>query len=179
NNGGTGSHDARLNYFGRVNYGYKSKYLAEFVWRVDGSYIFPKAGRHGFFPGVSLGWRMSEENFWKEGLGCINDAKLRLSSGQTGNDRIAEWPYRSTYNISPSGYVFDITEEAQTIVEARRPNPHVTCEVANQANVGLDLALLQDKLSVSLDYFDYRRSQILWQRNASVPASTGLSLPRE
>ena len=67
-NTGSGSVSARLSYFGRVNYNYKSKYLAEFVWREDGSYIFPENKRFGFFPGVSAGWVMSEENFWKNNI---------------------------------------------------------------------------------------------------------------
>jgi len=97
NNGGSGYVNARLNYFGRVNYSFNDKYLAEFVWRYDGSYIFPEDKRWGFFPGVSVGWRISEESFWKDNVSFIDYFKLRASWGQTGNDRIAEWQYLSTY----------------------------------------------------------------------------------
>ena len=89
-----------MNYFGRVNYDYKSKYLAEFVWRYDGSYIFPANKRWGFFPGFSLGWQVSEENFWKNNMPFINYFKLRGSWGQTGNDRIANFQYLSTYRFA-------------------------------------------------------------------------------
>ncbi|MEJ7678625.1 MAG: hypothetical protein WKG06_12350 [Segetibacter sp.] len=58
--------NARLSYFGRLNYDFEGKYLAEFVFREDGSYVFPPGSQYGFFPGISLGWRISEENFWKK-----------------------------------------------------------------------------------------------------------------
>lgn len=64
NNSGSSGTEKRINYFGRINYDYKNKYLLEFLWRYDGSYIFPEKKRYGFFPGVSVGWRMSEEKFW-------------------------------------------------------------------------------------------------------------------
>ncbi len=158
-----------------------NKYLAEFVWRVDGSYIFPEAGRFGFFPGMSLGWRISEENFWKENLQFMTNFKLRASYGQTGNDRIDEWQYLTSYSFAAQtqNQVFDITTEARSLYETRIPNPNVTWEIANQGDIGFDMSLLKDKLSVTFDYFDYRRSDILWKRNASVPTTTGLTLPRE
>ncbi|MDB5261423.1 MAG: TonB-dependent Transducer [Adhaeribacter sp.] len=179
NNGGTAYQNARLNYFGRANYNFKEKYLAEFVWRVDGSYIFPEAGRFGFFPGLSVGWRLSEENFWKNNLPTISEFKLRASYGKTGNDRIDEWQYLSTYGFQTLNYVFNVSEESRMLLERRIPNPNVTWEVANQANVGFDAGFFNDRLSVTADFFDYRRSQMLWTRNASVPSSTGLILPRE
>ena len=180
NNSGTAFHNARLNYFGRVNYNFREKYLAEFVWRVDGSYIFPEAGRYGFFPGVSVGWRLSEEKFWNDNLSSLSDnVKLRASYGKTGNDRIDPYQYLSTYGFNATTYIFDITNEEKALLETRIPNPNVTWEVAKQADIGIDASFLKNKLSVTFDYFDYKRSNILWARNASVPRSTGLTLPRE
>ena len=80
--------EARLNYFGRVSYNYLERYLFEFVWRADGSYRFPKNKRYGFFPGASVAWRVSEENWWKENVRFIDYFKLRASISQTGNDFI-------------------------------------------------------------------------------------------
>ena len=180
NNGGTAEHNARLNYFGRVNYNFSEKYLAEFVWRVDGSYIFAEAGRYGFFPGLSVGWLLSEEDFWQNSLSSITEyVKLRASYGVTGNDRIDPWQYLSTYSFNDENVVFDVSTEHRALVESRIPNPDVTWEVAQQMNVGIDASFLNDKLFVTADYFNYNRSNILWVRNASVPASTGLTLPRE
>ncbi|TDE17772.1 TonB-dependent receptor [Dyadobacter psychrotolerans] len=178
-NTGTAYQSARMNYFGRVNYGFKEKYLVEFVWRVDGSYIFPEAKRFGFFPGVSAGWRVSEEEFWKNNLGFINQFKLRASWGQTGNDRIEEWQYLGTYGFQTQNMVYGVTTESKTLGETRIPNPNVTWEVANQADIGFDASLLNDRLNITFDVFDYRRSKLLWKRNASVPSSTGLTLPSE
>jgi TonB-linked SusC/RagA family outer membrane protein len=170
---------ARLNYFGRVNYNYLEKYMLEFVWRYDGSYIFPKESRFGFFPGVSLGYRISEEGFWKEKLSFLEEMKLRFSFGQTGNDRIDEWQYLSSYAYSSNVYNFGITEAGKISYESRIPNMNITWEKANQMDVGFETYLLNHKLFFEFDYFDYRRSNILWRRNASIPQSTGLTLPRE
>ncbi len=181
-NTGSAGLSARLNYFGRANYSYMQKYLVEFVWRYDGSYIFPQDKRFGFFPGVSMGWRVSEEGFWKNNIALVNYFKLRGSWGQTGNDRISEYQYLASYgyNSSTSGiYVFNNNVENKILQELRIPNTNVTWEVANQSNIGFDAQLFEGKLTVSGDYFYNLRTNILWPRNASVPASTGLTLPRE
>jgi len=193
NNNGSGYVNSRLNYFGRVNYAYKDKYLAEFVWRVDGSYNFPANHRWGFFPGISAGWVVSEESFFKNNVNFINRLKIRGSVGKTGNDRIQlgpnggplEFQYLSTFgygNIIGSPYLPFVTNgsiENQTLYETRLPNPNITWEVANQANIGFEASLLKNKLSVEFDYFSYKRSSVLAIRNASVPASAGITLPPE
>ncbi len=173
-NTGSASISARLNYFGRVNYSYLQKYLAEFVWRYDGSYIFPAGKRFGFFPGISLGWRVSEEDFWKNNIALVNYFKIRGSWGQTGNDRIATYQYLASYgyNSSLSGiYTFNGSVENKILGELRIPNPDVTWEVANQSNIGFDAQLFKGRLTLSGDYFYNLRSNILSYRNASVPAS--------
>ena len=177
-NGGAGSNNARLNYFGRVNYAYDSKYLAEFVWRYDGSYIFPANKRFGFFPGVSLGYRISDENFWKSNLAVINEMKIRGSWGKTGNDLVDPYQFMTTYGYN-STYIFNQSTAEKTLSALRIPNANITWEVANQSNIGFDAQLFNGAVSVSFDYFYNLRTNILWYRNASVPSSTGLSLPRE
>jgi TonB-dependent starch-binding outer membrane protein SusC len=181
NNGGSAYLNARLNYFGRFNYNYGEKLLLEFVGRYDGSYIFPKNGRYGFFPGVSAGYVLSEEGFWKDNLSFIDNFKLRASVGQTGNDQIDEWQYLSSYAFHPNNYtyIFGGNEQHTLLRETRIPNTNVTWEVANQTNVGLEAHMLDNKLSLEFDVFNNKRSQILWFRNASVPAATGLTLPRQ
>lgn len=176
---GSGNHHARLNYFGRINYSYSEKYLAEFVWRYDGSYIFPESKRYGFFPGVSLGWRVSEEPFWQNNVDFISNLKIRGSWGQTGNDRIDEYQYIASYGLHWIPVVFGINQEQRTLYEARIPNREVTWEIANQSNIGFEMALLNDRLTIEADYFHNIRSNILWWRNASIPQTTGLTLPRE
>ncbi len=188
NNGGSAYEEARLNYFGRVNYGFKDKYLAEFVWRYQASYIFEKSSRYGFFPGVSLGYVISEENFWKESLGFINFAKIRGSWGQTGNDLIDPYqylafyslPYSSSYANSPLLFISGSgTSLKQALQEGVVPNRGVTWETAIQQNIGVDLRFLKGNLTFTADYFNNRREDILWSRNASVPNTAGMSLPDE
>jgi TonB-linked SusC/RagA family outer membrane protein len=178
-NSGSANQNAYQSYFGRVNYDLSKKYMAEFVWRYDGSYMFPTTKQFGFFPGISAGWRVSEENFWKDNLAVINDFKLRGSWGQTGNDRIDEYQYLATYGyVDNRSYVFG-SSDAKLLNETKIPNPNVTWEIANQANIGFDALTLNNKLSFSFDYFNNLRTQILIKRNASIPNSTGLTLPPE
>lgn len=181
-NSGTSNKSARLNYFGRINYDYLNKYLFEFVWRYDGSYIFPGNKRFGFFPGVSLGWRISDEPFWSRVKGVVSDLKLRGSWGQTGNDRIATYQYLSSYGFASGAaniYTFNYDLENKILSELRIPNRNVTWEVANQTNIGLDGELWDGKVFFSAEYFHNLRTDILWTRNASVPSSSGLTLPQE
>jgi TonB-linked SusC/RagA family outer membrane protein len=177
NNGGSAGLARRQNYFTRLNYDYADKYLLEFVGRYDGSYIFPKDSRFGFFPAVSGGWRISEEPFFQNNISVINSLKLRGSWGQTGNDRIDQWQYLASYGFG-GGYVFG-GQEVKSIYQTRTPNPNVTWEVANQMDFGVDGEAFDSRLSFTLDWFREHRDDILWRRNASVPQSTGLSLPRE
>jgi TonB-linked SusC/RagA family outer membrane protein len=188
-NNGSAYKQARLNYFGRVNYNFKEKFLTEFVWRYQGSYIFPEAKRFGFFPGVSVGYKISEEDFWRQNLSnTVNSLKLRASWGRTGNDQIPEWQYLSTYGIggiraqagnAPLPFITNGNVENQTIAETVVPNPLATWERADQRNIGFDATLLNNKLSVTADYFSYKRTGILIQRNASIPTTAGFTPPRE
>lgn len=181
-NGGKTEQSARLNYFGRVNYNYSKKYLLEFVWRYDASYNFHKDSRWGFFPGISAGWRISEEDFWKSNISFMNQFKIRASWGQTGNDRIKEYQYLASYKYDESHfYVFGVDQESLLLNEERIPNPNVTWEVANQTDIGFDAQMLDGKIALEADYFHNLRTNILIQREASVPTSSGISsnLPDE
>ncbi|HSI75032.1 MAG TPA: TonB-dependent receptor [Lunatimonas sp.] len=183
-NGGGAFERARLNYFGRVAYNYKDKYLFEFLWRNDGSYIFPEQTRFGFFPGVMGGWVVSEEDFWKNNVPVMDFFKVRGSWGQMGNDQIffggalQEYQFLSTY-----GFRSHILEnnEAKTLFETRVPNNAITWEVANNSNIGVEGSLFEGKVFFELDYFYNKRTNILWRKNASVPESSGLAalLPAE
>lgn len=178
NNGGSASVSARLNYFGRVNYDYMNKYLLEFVWRTDGSYIFRPGKQFGFFPGVSAGWVISEESFWANSLPFVNYLKIMGSYGKTGNDRVNAYQYLSIYRFG-SVYIFDENLESKTLNEVRIPNPEATWEEAHQTNIGFEAQLLQGKVKLAANYFNNIRSQILVARNASVPGLAGLTLPDE
>ena len=175
-NDGTASETARQNYFGRVDYQLKERYLLQFNWRYDGSENFPKDNRFGFFPGVSLGWRVSEENFWKEHLPAIDYLKLRASWGQMGNDNVAAFQYLTTYTFS-SAAILGGTPQTGVWLN-RTANPNITWEVANTFNAGLDAKFL-NKFNLEMDVFKTKRDNILATRNAAVPSYAGLSLPDE
>ena len=182
--GGSAWERARLNYFGRVGYNFKEKYIAEFLWRYDGSYMFPQAHRFGFFPGITAGWRISEENFFKDNVRAINSLKLRGSWGKLGNDQVyfnntlREYDYLPTYASSSNGYVVN-NQVTATLYENGVPNANLTWEVANNYDLGLEGTALNNRLNFEFDVFQNHRSNILWRRSASVPQTTGMTLPAE
>ncbi|MDR1381570.1 MAG: SusC/RagA family TonB-linked outer membrane protein, partial [Tannerella sp.] len=179
NNNGTASESARMNYFGRMDYDYAGKYLFQFNWRYDGSQNFPKGKRFGFFPGVSAGWRISEENFWKERVSFVDNLKLRASWGKMGNDKVSQFQYITSYTFSNPAMLGGANPQPQTGVwQSRIPNPNITWEVVTTYNLGLE-ATLWNSLNFSLDLFRSERSNILARRDASLPAFSGLSLPDE
>ena len=168
---------ARLSYFGRVAYNYQEKYLFEFLWRYDGSYIFPESDRFGFFPGVLVGWNVAREKFF-ENINFLSALKLRASYGQMGNDRVEfngalqEYAFLPLYALN--AYVIN-GQIARTLVEPRVPNFNFTWEVANNANLGLEGAILNNRLFFELDYFKNQRKQILIPRSGSTPQTSGIT----
>lgn len=175
-NNGTASETARMNYFGRADYDYKGKYLFQFNWRYDGSENFPKGNRFGFFPGVSLGWRASEESFWKKHLSAIEYFKLRASWGQMGNDRVDAFQYMTAYTFRyPAVFGGELHSGLSLL---RTANPSITWEVANTYNVGLDATFLKF-FNLTVDFFKTKRNNILTTRNAAIPDYAGLTLPDE
>nr|WP_157638008.1 SusC/RagA family TonB-linked outer membrane protein [Flexithrix dorotheae] len=181
-NSGSAWERARMSYFGRVNYNYKEKYMVEFMWRYDGSYNFPEDTRYGFFPGILAGWTISEENFWKDNINFMSYFKLRGSYGEMGNDQIwyggnyLEYQYFATYGFN--SYILN-DEVTKTLFETRVPNNNITWEVAKNANIGIEGEILDGMINFEMDYFNNKRTQIPWLRNASVPQTTGLTLPAE
>lgn len=182
--GGGAWERARLNYFGRAGYNFQEKYIVEFLWRYDGSYNFPAAKRFGFFPGITAGWRVSEESFFKNNVGFINNLKLRGSWGQLGNDAVyfqgslREYDYLPTYAATSIGYVVN-NQVATAYHENGVPNVNITWEVANNYDLGLEGSMFANKINFEFDYFQNRRSGILWRRNASIPQTAGFTLPAE
>ncbi|MBT8297347.1 MAG: SusC/RagA family TonB-linked outer membrane protein, partial [Maribacter sp.] len=173
---GSAYNRARLGYYGRFQYNFKEKYLAEFIWRYDGSYIFPQADRFGFFPGVLVGWNISNED-WFDVKG-IDYLKLRSSYGQMGNDQVffndnlQEFAFLSTYGFNE--YPID-GQVVTTLEETVLANPSFTWERANNFNVGLDGIVFDGKLSFTLEYFLNKRDQILIQKTGSTPGSSGIA----
>ena len=174
---------ARRSFFGRIGYDWKSRYMIQAIIRFDGSENFPKESRWGIFPGVSLGWRISEEPFVKNNAPWLTNLKLRASYGEQGNDSIDPFQYLTTYEYTAlTGYSMKIDDkEVSFIIPGTIPNPKVTWEVARTWNVGLDGRIFNGMLGWEMEYFHTRRSNILCTRNASIPYYTGLTnnLPDE
>ncbi|MGY0036561.1 SusC/RagA family TonB-linked outer membrane protein [Pedobacter sp. NJ-S-72] len=180
-NGSVAGQSARQNLFGRLTYSFKDRYLAEFILRHDGSFNFPKGKQWGTFPALSVGWRISEENFFKNNVSFVNQLKLKASWGKLGNDKIDPYQNLQQYYLD-NGYYFGANGDRQQGLSAGvAPNPGITWEVANTSNIGLESSFFHGDLSVNADYFISKRSNILTARNASVPSSTGLTgkLPAE
>ena len=174
---------ARRSFFGRIGYDYKSKYLFQALVRFDGSENFPEGKRWGIFPGVSAGWRISEESFVKDSWPWLTNLKIRASYGEQGNDQIDPFQYMTTYGYT-SAYSYKTLfdgKEVNFIIPGTIPNPGVTWEVARTWNVGLDGNIRNGLFSWELEGFFTHRSNILCSRNASIPYYTGLTnnLPDE
>ncbi|KAA9038660.1 TonB-dependent receptor [Ginsengibacter hankyongi] len=177
---GSASEEGRKNLFGRIHYDFKGKYLLDFNYRYDGSSNFRKGSRYGFFPGLSVAWKLSDESFIKNRLSFIDNLKLRASIGQIGNDRIAAFQFLQLYNLTSRGYNFgNPTAQSLGLTAGVTPNPNVTWEVATISNVGLDGTLWHGLFGFSADLFRQRRSNILATRSLAIPNFTGLSLPNE
>ncbi|MDR0757864.1 MAG: SusC/RagA family TonB-linked outer membrane protein, partial [Tannerella sp.] len=177
-NSGSASETARQSYFGRAVYDYQGKYMLQATLRRDGSYIFQSDKRWGFFPGISAGWRLSEEAFLKDRTDWLNNLKLRASWGKQGNDNIDAFQYLLKYTFGRN-YVFNGTD-AQGVYQVGFPNQNVTWEVADTYNAALEGSVLNGLLGFEAEIFKTTRSNILASRNASIPNYTGLiDLPDE
>ncbi len=174
---------ARRSWFGRLGYDWKSRYLLQVIGRFDGSENFPENKRWGFFPGVSAGWRISEEQFIKKSAPWLTNLKIRASYGEQGNDQIDSFQYMTTYGYtSASSYKLRFDDkDVNFIIPGKVPNKNVTWEVAKTWNIGLDGSVKNGLIGWELEFFKTERSNILCTRNASIPYYTGLpdSLPDE
>lgn len=180
---GSAYQDGRESWLGRLSYVYGNKYLIEATARYNGSFNFPTANRWGLFPAVSAGWRISDENFFKDNISWISQFKFRGSWGLMGSDDVAQYLYVTRYQLvtNANNYTFfgpDYTL-ANALYLSATPNPDITWEKQDSKNIGFDANLLSNRLTVNFDLFRYARKDILAQRNASVPQYTGLSLPAE
>ncbi|HLN56714.1 MAG TPA: TonB-dependent receptor [Bacteroidales bacterium] len=170
---------ARKSWIGRASYDYKGKYLAEILFRRDGSLKFPPDSRWGNFPGFLIGWRASEEGFWKDNIAFINYFKLRASYGQMGMDPGDPFQYSNKFSLG-SGMVFGTGTSIETAVGPPIiANPIITWETQTTQNIGFDSKFMADLFHLNFEYFYNKREDILSARDATVPNFTGLTLPNE
>lgn len=177
-NNGSAANGAYDNYFGRINYNFKSKYLLEVLFRYDGSQVFPGGKRYGFFPGISAGWRLSEERFFRDALPFVTQFKIRSSYGEVGNDKINPYQYLQTYTFG-NNYVFG-TADAAGVTPGVLANPDVTWEKARKTDLGLEAQLWNGKFGLDFTYWTQKRDNILITRTLAIPNTFGFpGLPPE
>ncbi len=175
----TGGSDktARAGYVGRLNYGYKDKYLAELVARYDASYNFPPENRWGLFPAASLGWMVSKENFFEKFSNAVSMLKLRASAGLLGNDRINELQYLQTFSLTTTPVVVFGGSPVSALFTSGIPNRDITWETTSTFNVGLEISLWNGKLDIEADYFYKVTRDILESAGNLYPLSVGGNYP--
>lgn len=159
-----------LSYFGRVNYSFKDRYLFEGNVRADASSRFHKDHRWGIFPSFSAGWRLSEEEFLKS-VNWINNLKIRASWGTLGN--INNVGYYDYFQLMSQGgnYSFGNTP-VKGMLEAQIANEKLSWETVALTDIGVDMDLFDNKLSITADYYIKNTSDILLGYN--VPRETGI-----
>ena len=172
-----------LSYIGRFNYKYGERYLAQFLFRADASTKFAPENYWGFFPTGSFGWVVSEENFFKKSklADWIDFLKVRYSIGKTGKDNVAAWTWLQIYNISPtSGLGFGSLGGMPTSGASINGtvNRDIRWDTTIKNNVGIDINLLKNRLSVSTDfYYDKTKDLIMAITDAETPIYIGAALP--
>jgi TonB-dependent starch-binding outer membrane protein SusC len=174
---GNETRDALESYFGRVNYDYKGKYLLEGIFRYDGSARFGSGNRWGSFPGLSAGWRIDKEPFFKSNF--FNLLKLRASYGKLGNQAVPLYSYQSVITLGhdysfggPNGVL------ASGAAQTAYAEPNISWETTTDYDLGLDVNFLNNKISLTADIYRKHTTGIL--RPINLPAQVGnLTGPQE
>lgn len=172
---------------GRVTYDWKTRYMAEFNAGYNGSENFAPGKRYGFFPAGSVGWVVSEEPFFAPLKKALNYLKVRASVGMVGNDKMGDkrflylpgsYGYGSGSNQNTHGYYFgqNVNAIKPGAYEATNSNPDATWETSVKQNYGIDLTILNERLSISADYFVENRKDILVEPDY-LPSILGMTLP--
>jgi TonB-linked SusC/RagA family outer membrane protein len=160
-----------ISFLGRVNYTFKDRYLLTASFRADGSSRFGSNNRFGYFPSAALAWKMHEESFLKK-AGFIDELKLRVSYGVIGNQSIANYLYITTF--SGGGDAVFGGNRYTSLAPSRVANPDLKWEAAKQADLGIDFALFNNRLTGSIEYYDRRTSDLLL--DLPQPLSTGFAV---
>lgn len=177
-----------LSYLGRVSYDYKSKYLAQFIFRSDASSRFAPENYWGRFPGGSVGWVISEEPWFRDRLPWINSLKFRASLGITGNDNVKAWKWMQLYKLETDkgmGFGSSLTSGGGSLTNGITmevsPNRDIKWDRTVQRNYGVDLSVLRSRLSISVDqYYNTSTNMLTLMSGAiNVPISVGGAFAEE
>lgn len=172
---GSTAHSRSAGFVGRLNYAYDNRYLVELAGRYDGSYRFAgnvSSKRWGFFPSASIGWRISNEDFFRSLKGVVNDMKIRASVGEVGNDGVPEYSFLSKLAFS-SGYPAIIGgSPVRGLYTSAVSNPNLSWERQLSYNLGIDATLWNRLLGVEADVF-YSYTFDMLAASSGYPASMG------
>lgn len=166
---------AQSSFFGRINYSFKEKYLASAIFRADGSTMFAPGHQWGYFPSFSAGWIASSEDFMASTSNWLNFLKVRASWGSNGNDGISAFNYLSLISLSNARYNFG--NDNTTLTQGSYPSTigveSTKWESSRQTNIGIDARFLNNKLDMSLDW--YNKTTKDWLIAAPLLATAGVS----
>ena len=170
NNTGTGASEwGIMSYFGRLSYNYDGKYMVTANVRRDGSSKLHPDHRWGTFPSISAAWRISSEKFMS-GLDWLDDMKIRVSWGQTGNQSgVGDYAFLQKYNVTRQEWFKEGNENAvPTITQANLRTSDLTWETTSQTDIGLDLTMFNNRVNLTMDYYYKRTTDMLMY--VSLPA---------
>ncbi|MBX2924499.1 MAG: TonB-dependent receptor [Chitinophagaceae bacterium] len=176
-NDGSASETGRSGYVGRINYSYADRYMAQFILRADASAKFPPGSRWGYFPSISLGWRVGQEAFLKT-FQNLDELKLRLSYGASGNDAIGNFQYLAGYGPTLMPALFG-NLPVMGIAPLGMPNPRLSWEQMSIYNAGVEYSFFNRRLYGNLELFYRERKGIPARKTVSLPSSFGADLPLE
>ena len=182
NGGGPGDRSQR-SWIGKFNYDFAGKYLLDFIFRFDATSKWPKDTRWGFFPGVSVGYRISEEDFIKNNFDFVSNIKIRASYAKLASEEGMGHNYPEVFSGYDSwnrgGWFFEDGVPTQGIRPTAIPNLYLTWVDVITKNIGIDFDFFKGKLYGSADLFQRDRDGLLAQSSAVVPGTVGAVLPRE
>jgi TonB-linked SusC/RagA family outer membrane protein len=179
-NSGKSNESSQAGFVGRLNYSYASKYLLEMAFREDASYKFPEHSRWGFFPSASVGWLLSEENFFKALNTNIDKLKIRMSAGTLGRDNVGEFLFKQAFALSGQPVVAFgnplLTQYALSSTTSF-PSVNLTWEKTNIYNLGVELSMWNGLLTTEIDGFYKYTYDILQNVGGTYPSSLGGNFP--
>jgi TonB-linked SusC/RagA family outer membrane protein len=161
---------AIVSYLARVNYGFKSKYLLTLTGRVDGSSRFAVNNKYAFFPAIAFAWRAIEEPFFRN-ITVLSNLKVRASYGRVGNQAIPS--YGSLSTLGQARYIFGANSNTLGYIQGNYGNPDLRWETTGQYDMGIEVGLFKNRLSVEVDLYTKRTNDLL--NNKQLPEQTGYS----
>ena len=163
-------------FFGRITYNWLGRYLVEFNARYDGSSKFPKENRYGFFPSVSAGWRLSDENFMKWSRSILDNLKVRASWGSIGNQNISPYGFIAGMGISESDVWLDNSEKVNIISTPGLIRANYTWETVSTFDIGVDLDAFHNRFKLVFDWYSRNTTGML-SSGVELPSTVGASAP--